>query len=159
MLLFVNLMFVDILDVVCWWCVFVWMVLVCIVVLLCVVLFGLCVLFVLVYVDDLFCVICLYGYLELDYIVEVYVDNLVVWVEYNDLCYLVLYIDGCVLFGNVFEVIDLVYGWLLFYLCIIDDNCVVWMDLFGLLVGLWCLVMFSVGCVDGLLFDIYYDVS
>lgn len=138
---------------------FVRMALVRIAALLCAVLLGLCAPPAPAHADDLPRVTRLHGHLELDYTVEVHVDNLAAWAEHNDPRHLVPYIDGRALPGNAPEAIDLAHGRLLFHLRITDDNRAVWMDLLGSPAGLRRPVTFSVGRVDGSPFDTHHDAS
>jgi hypothetical protein len=96
------------------------------------------------------------GHLELDDIVEVYIQNLQAWAhqkETNDPTKLVPYINGRVIKGNYPEELHLERGRLIFHLQITPESKDAWTDLLGEPSGLKRPVTLTVGLENGTSFD------
>ena len=97
------------------------------------------------------------GHLELDDIIEVFVEGLEQWAETHDPNKLVPYINGRAIKGNYPDEIHLERGRLIFHLQITPESRDPWIDLLGEPTSTHRPVTLSVGLENGSAFDSVYE--
>src|SRR5262249_25515355 len=97
------------------------------------------------------------GHLELDDILEVFVEGLEQWAETHDPNKLVPYINGRAIKGNYPDEIHLERGRLIFHLQITPESRDPWIDLLGEPTSTHRAVTLSVGPENGSAFDTVYE--
>jgi len=97
------------------------------------------------------------GHLELDEVLEVFVENLEQWAETHDPNKLVPYINGRAIKGNYPDEIHLERGRLIFHLQITQESRDPWIDLLGEPSSTHRPVTLSVGLENGSAFDTVYE--
>lgn len=97
------------------------------------------------------------GHLELDDIIEVFVEGLEPWAETHDPNKLVPYINGRAIKGNYPDEIHLERGRLIFHLQITQESRDPWIDLLGEPTSTHRPVSLSVGLENGSAFDTVYE--
>ena len=102
-------------------------------------------------------VIKMNGHLELDEVLEVFVENLEQWAETHDPNKLVPYINGRAIKGNYPDEIHLERGRLIFHLQITQESRDPWIDLLGEPSSTHRPVTLSVGLENGSAFDTVYE--
>lgn len=97
------------------------------------------------------------GHLELDEVLEVFVEGLEQWAETHDPNKLVPYINGRAIKGNFPDEIHLERGRLIFHLQITQESRDPWIDLLGEPTSTHRPVTLSVGLENGSAFDTVYE--
>lgn len=97
------------------------------------------------------------GHLELDEVLEVFVEGLEQWAETHDPNKLVPYINGRAIKGNYPDEIHLERGRLIFHLQITQESRDPWIDLLGEPTSTHRPVTLSVGLENGSAFDTVYE--
>jgi hypothetical protein len=97
------------------------------------------------------------GDVELDDIVEVYIQGLEKWAETHDVNKLVPYIDGRAIRGNYPEELHVDRGRIIYHLQITPENKNTWIDLLGEPDSIRKSVTLSVGLEDGSAFDSVHE--
>ena len=97
------------------------------------------------------------GHLELDDVVEIYVDGLEQWAETHDPNKLVPYINGRAIKGDYPDEIHLERGRLIFHLQITPESRDPWIDLLGEPTSTHRPVTLSIGPENGSAFDTVYE--
>src|SRR5262249_35637665 len=97
------------------------------------------------------------GHLELDDILEVFVEGLEQWAETHDPNKLVPYINGRAIKGNYPDEIHLERGRLIFHLQITPESRDPWIDLLGEPTSTHRAVTLSIGPENGSAFDTVYE--
>lgn len=102
-------------------------------------------------------VLSVIGNVELDDVLEIYVDNLERWAQKNDVNKLVPYIGGRAIKGNYPEELHIDRGRLIYHLESTPDNRSTWIDLLGEPTSLRRPVTLSVGLEGGSAFDSVHE--